>query len=124
MRLTRVFDEARATLGLDADADATAIRKAWRRAALECPPDKDPDGFRRKREAYELLNDPISRAEKMLFHAVPLVDPPPVPDHGPAEAEDTLPMALLRAVVGSLPAAVFQPAPKTARPAKTKTPHE
>lgn len=122
MKLMQPFEEARATLGVDADADAAAIRKAWRRAALKCPPDQDPEGFRRMRDAYELLSDPVPQAEKMLMRAVPMVDPPPLPDHGPAQATDSLPMALLRTVVGSLPASAFPATPPRARRAAKSKP--
>ncbi len=121
MKLMQAFDEARATLGVDADADADAIRKAWRKAALKCPPDQDPEGFRRMRDAYELLSDPIPQADKMLQRAVPLVDAPPLPDHGSDQAPDSLPLALLRAVIGALPASAFPATPPRARrAAKTR----
>ncbi|KAJ9458629.1 Chaperone protein DnaJ [Diplonema papillatum] len=48
------------TLGLGEDASAEEIRKAYRKAAKELHPDRNPEGgaaFRRVTGAYEVLND-------------------------------------------------------------------
>ncbi len=55
-------------LGVDRDADATQIKKAFRRLARECHPDVNPGDpqceaqFKELAEAYEALSDPDSRA--------------------------------------------------------------
>ena len=55
-------------LGVERDADETAIKKAFRRLARELHPDvnaHDPDAeekFKEAAEAYEILNDPERRA--------------------------------------------------------------
>lgn len=48
-------EEAFAQLGLEAPASAEAIRRAYLRSVREHPPERDADGFRRVREAYDLL---------------------------------------------------------------------
>jgi hypothetical protein len=53
-----------AVLGIAPDADTTAIKKAFRRLALQWHPDtcKEPDAaeqFRKINDAYQILNDPI-----------------------------------------------------------------
>jgi DnaJ homolog subfamily A member 5 len=55
-------------LGISHDADATTIKKAHRKKAIQCHPDKnleDPDtaveSFRLVQEAYECLSDPSER---------------------------------------------------------------
>jgi curved DNA-binding protein CbpA len=76
-----------AILGVDLGADDAAIRAAYRAAVQAHPPERDPDGFRRVRAAFEALKDPVARVEGLL--AEPLlpawegddlgVPPPPVP---------------------------------------------
>ncbi len=54
-------------LGVPRDADADAIKKAYRRAALKYHPDRNPDDaeaeirFKESAEAYEVLSDPEKR---------------------------------------------------------------
>jgi molecular chaperone DnaJ len=59
-------DDYYALLGVDADADGTALRRAWRRLAQEWHPDRaGPDGkatFQRIAAAYAVLSDPVARA--------------------------------------------------------------
>lgn len=50
-------------LGVEPDADADAVRKAYLRAVRRHPPERDPEGFSRVRRAYELLSDPARRGE-------------------------------------------------------------
>ena len=61
-----------AALGLDETADDEAVRAAYLAAVRKSPPDRDPEGFRRIREAYEVLQD----HERRL--ALPLFGPPPL----------------------------------------------
>lgn len=55
-------------LGVDKNADANAIKKAYRKKAIEFHPDKNPDDkvaeekFKEAAEAYEVLSDPDKKA--------------------------------------------------------------
>ena len=55
-------------LGVERDADASAIKKAYRKLAVKYHPDKNPgdkeaeDKFKELGEAYEALSDPDKRA--------------------------------------------------------------
>ncbi|MBI5490734.1 MAG: molecular chaperone DnaJ [Deltaproteobacteria bacterium] len=54
-------------LGVPRDADADTIKKAYRRAALDCHPDRNPgdhtceERFKDVSEAYQVLSDPQKR---------------------------------------------------------------
>jgi curved DNA-binding protein CbpA len=61
-----------AVLGLDETADDAAIRAAYLAALRDSPPDRDPEGFRRIREAYEALRNTESRLALRLFGPPPL----------------------------------------------------
>jgi molecular chaperone DnaJ len=58
-----------AALGVAKDADAAAIKKAYRQLARELHPDKNPDNagaetrFKEVSEAYDVLSDPKRRSE-------------------------------------------------------------
>lgn len=85
MSLSNVFAAALARLDVEEDADARTLRRAYRKAARNHPPDRDPEGFRAVRDAYELLSDPIGEVEQMLHRDAPAVDPPalpPLPERG------------------------------------------
>jgi curved DNA-binding protein CbpA len=59
-------------LGLEEDADDEAVRAAYLAALRKSPPDRDPDGFRRIRDAYEALRDTERRLALRLFGPPPL----------------------------------------------------
>jgi curved DNA-binding protein CbpA len=60
-------------LNIEENADDEAVRAAYVRAIRQSPPDRDPDGFRRIREAYEAISDTEKRLAFRLF------GPPPLP---------------------------------------------
>ncbi|EME32015.1 DnaJ homolog subfamily A member 2 [Galdieria sulphuraria] len=60
-----VHQELYDILGVSADCDQTEIKKAYRRCAKQCHPDRnpgvDPDLFKKVSHAYEILSDPHKR---------------------------------------------------------------
>lgn len=66
-----------AILGLERDADADAIKKAFREASLAHHPDRNPDDagaaerFREVQTAYGVLSDPEKRAAYDAFGTIP-----------------------------------------------------
>lgn len=61
-------------LGVDDTADDETIRMAYLTALRASPPDRDPEGFRRIRDAYEQLRDKERRLALRLFGPAPLSD--------------------------------------------------
>ncbi|MBI3326336.1 MAG: J domain-containing protein [Nitrospinae bacterium] len=61
-------------LGLEETADDEAVRTAYLAALRKSPPDRDPEGFRRIREAYETLRDNERRLALRLFGPPPLTN--------------------------------------------------
>jgi DnaJ-class molecular chaperone len=59
-------DDYYALLGIDADADAAKLRRAWRRLALRWHPDRAGPGatatFQKISVAYTVLSNPVARA--------------------------------------------------------------
>ncbi len=102
MSLVAPLREARERLGLDADAarDPAALKRAYREAARRCPPDRDPEGFARARQAYEILSAPVDALRARLLHPAPFLAPPAVPARAPVKRGATA-LALLRVVAGS-----------------------
>ena len=90
--------EAFARLGLDGSADAAAIKRAYRRAALAHPPDTNPDGFREVRAAYERLADPWRDARARLLSPTCYAAPPAFAERKPIERH-ALALDLLRSIV-------------------------
>jgi curved DNA-binding protein CbpA len=74
-----------AVLGLDENADDEAVRAAYLHALRLSPPDRDPEGFRRIREAYEALRDVESRLTLRLFGPTPLTNLDELLDAFPTE---------------------------------------
>ena len=68
----RAWDEARALLGVSAEADEAEIRRAYLEKVRQHPPDRDPDLFERVRDAYDRLRDPRLRARQVLAVPDPL----------------------------------------------------
>lgn len=56
-----------AVLGIDDAADDEAVRAAYLAAVRRSPPDRDPEGFQRIREAYEAIRDEERRLAFRLF---------------------------------------------------------
>jgi curved DNA-binding protein CbpA len=52
-----------ATLGVDRSAREEEIRRAYYRLVREHPPEKDPEGFKLIRTAYDTLSNPTARAD-------------------------------------------------------------
>ncbi len=63
-------------LGVPRDADREVIKKAYRKAAMECHPDRNPgdraaeERFKEITLAYEILNDPDKKAKYDRFGTV------------------------------------------------------
>ncbi|MGN7613237.1 DnaJ domain-containing protein [Magnetococcales bacterium HHB-1] len=55
----------------EAEANDQTIHKAYLNRIKASPPDKDPEGFRQIRAAYERLKDETARLEYHLFHLPP-----------------------------------------------------
>ncbi len=55
------------TLGLERGADEAEIKQAYFNLVREHPPERDPEGFKRIRAAYEKLRAAGERAETDLF---------------------------------------------------------
>jgi preprotein translocase subunit Sec63 len=66
-------------LGIGAEATDAEIRRAYFARVQEHPPERDPEGFKTMRAAYEQLRDPKARAVLFLdrFEEIPLDAGPP-----------------------------------------------
>ena len=61
-----------AVLEIEETADDADVRAAYLAKVRRSPPDRDPDGFRRVREAYEAVRDEERRLALRLFGPAPL----------------------------------------------------
>ncbi len=61
-------------LGVAPEADDEEIRRAYLQLVQKFPPDREPERFRRIREAYDTLKDARSRMKYKLFHLPELED--------------------------------------------------
>ena len=110
-------DDYYALLGIDAEADDRALRRAWRRLALRWHPDRaGPDAtamFQKILAAYTVLSDPIARAAYDRRRR----DASPKRAAAAAEPADA---SAKRAAAKPRPAdASSEPAPTDAKPAAT-----
>jgi curved DNA-binding protein CbpA len=123
MSILAPFEEALVVLGVGAADDAAAVKKAYRRAVVQHPPDTDPDGFRRVRDAYELLCDPWKHAEDLLLRPLPEVPTPASPAAPPPAPRGATAVALLRlAALQADPDGWAAPKPSRARQSPPGTP--
>lgn len=75
-----------AILGIDPSATDAEIRRAYFARVAQHPPERDPEGFKAVREAYEKLSDAGARAREFLENfeqmgpgEIELPEPQPVP---------------------------------------------
>lgn len=104
MSVVAPFEEARRLLGVGIEEDPAAIKRAYRREVLAHPPDRDPEGFRRIRSAYELLIEPGERAREILLHSQPAIEAPPLRASGAAPPAAATALALLRVLAARVDA--------------------
>jgi curved DNA-binding protein CbpA len=66
-------DDPYARLGVERDASAEDVRRAYFRLVRQNPPEAHPEEFKRIRAAYETLRSPLRRAELalMVFGGLP-----------------------------------------------------
>jgi len=75
-------------LGVSPTASDDEIRRAYFQLVREHPPEREPEQFKRIRAAYEILRDPLQRAEWDLFVAIQ--PPPPLPSRRPLKPDLSL----------------------------------
>jgi DnaJ-class molecular chaperone len=64
--VTLEWDEARALLGVSAEAGEAEVRAAYLEKVRQHPPDREPELFERIRDAHEQLRNPVVRARRVL----------------------------------------------------------
>jgi hypothetical protein len=95
--------EAFETLGVSPDVSPRELKRAYRRAAARHAPDRDPDGFRRVRAAYELLSRPQDAWDALLSSEA-RVPPPRLAPLPRMELAHALPLSALRDAVAHVSA--------------------
>jgi hypothetical protein len=60
------FLEACGVLGVEAGASQKEVRRAYLKLIRKHKPDRDPDGFQRTRDAYELLKGPTAHLRRLV----------------------------------------------------------
>lgn len=71
LRNSATVTRAAALLGVDLGADEQALHNAYVQQIKVHPPDKEPQRFEQLRDAYQLLRDPLQRAQDGLFDVDP-----------------------------------------------------
>ena len=80
------------------------LKRAYRAAVRRHPPDRDPDGFKRVREAYTLLSDPLTAALARFQQETPSGQLPRWPEpEGYARPRGSVALSLLRDLARQLP---------------------
>ena len=82
-----------AVLGLGPEASADEIKKAYFALVRAHPPERDPEGFRRIRAAYDRLNTPERKRETDMLRVEPWPEPelsPPPPSDLKVASEDII----------------------------------
>ncbi len=97
--------QARRTLGLGATFSADELRRAYRAMVRTHPPDRDPEGFRKVRAAFEALQHPRRVWDDWLTVGAPhqrAVDPEAAGSGQPslADGADLLRAALTELLLG------------------------
>jgi hypothetical protein len=70
----RLRTDPLAVLGVAPDADDSVIRRAYLRLVRDHSPERDPEGFRRVRAAYEAVRSQQDRVARRLLEAPQLPD--------------------------------------------------
>lgn len=94
------YEDAFEALGLAAGSSAREIKRAYRARVAAHPPDRDPEGFRRVREAYELVSQPEVAIGALLEPDTPVPAPSILPP--PRIEGGVLLLAALRALTAGL----------------------
>jgi curved DNA-binding protein CbpA len=66
-----LLDDPWEILGVSQQAGDEEIRRAYLNRIKACPPSQDPEHAERIREAFDLLRDPLRRADRSVAFAEP-----------------------------------------------------
>jgi len=91
-------------LGLAGDTGPRELRRAYRKALAQHPPDRDPEGFRAIRGAYELLQRPERALDALLSFETSAPMPQLLELEAEVDVDRELPRHLVRALVSELDA--------------------
>ena len=81
-------EQALAELGVPGHADADTVRRAYLRGLKTRKPEVDPEGFKRLREAFELISAGVGEDEEEPQVGAAAQDPPAPTDASQTEARD------------------------------------
>ena len=82
--------------------DQSVLKRAYRRHLVAHSPDRDPEGFRAIRAAYELLTSPVGPMCAALERVVPGVPLPQASTEVLPAVSGATALAILRAVVAGM----------------------